>query len=81
MYRYEQILSEMLGHLERQPTNKERRISWLLRIEPVFKTMGLLLLAHFKRMFSLLFQWLHADDDETLVLVIFVPFFLNFSGQ
>ncbi|CAA6671087.1 unnamed protein product [Spirodela intermedia] len=57
---YEQILSEMLGHLERQATNKERRIH----------AMGLLLLAHFKRIFSLLFQWLHADDDETLVLVL-----------
>ena len=63
------MLSEMLSHLERQPFNKERRIAWLLLIEPVFDAMGLVLLAHFRRIFPLFFQWMHADDDKTVLLV------------
>ncbi|KAJ0985086.1 hypothetical protein J5N97_003442 [Dioscorea zingiberensis] len=67
---FEQILNEMLGHLERQPMNKERRVAWLLLIEPVFNAMGLVLLAHFRRIFSLFFHWMHADDDKTVILVL-----------
>lgn len=67
---FERILSEMLAHLERQPFNKERRTAWLTLIEPVFDAMGLFILAHFRRMFSLFFQWMHADDDKTVVLVL-----------
>jgi TELO2-interacting protein 2 len=59
----------MLGHLERQPFNTERRKAWLSLIEPVFDAMGLFVLAHFRRLFSLFFQWMHADDDETVNLV------------
>lgn len=59
----------MLNHLERQPFNKERRVSWLTQIEPVFSAMGLFILAHFRRMFSLFFQWMHADDEDTILLV------------
>ena len=54
--------------------DKERRISWLRHIQPVFQIMGLFLLAHFKRIFNLLFQWIHANDDETLILVILLAF-------
>uniref|UniRef100_A0A0A9FH99 Uncharacterized protein n=1 Tax=Arundo donax TaxID=35708 RepID=A0A0A9FH99_ARUDO len=53
---YDRMLSEMLGHLERQPLNKERRIAWLTLIGPVFDAMGLFLLAHFRRLFSLFFS-------------------------
>ncbi|KAL6873847.1 hypothetical protein ACP4OV_013929 [Aristida adscensionis] len=67
---YDRMLSEMLGHLERQPLNKERRIAWLTLIGPVFDAMGLFLLAHFRRLFSLFFQWMHADDDKTVLLVL-----------
>ncbi|KAK2983252.1 hypothetical protein RJ640_023372 [Escallonia rubra] len=67
---YEKLLNEMLSHLERQPRNKERRIAWLNHIELLLNGMGLVLLAHFKRIFPLFFQWMHADDDETVVLVL-----------
>ncbi|KAK4273685.1 hypothetical protein QN277_017029 [Acacia crassicarpa] len=67
---YELILSEMLSHLERQPRNKERRISWLEYVDSLFDGVALVLLAHFRRIFPLFFQWMHADDDETLILVL-----------
>lgn len=59
----------MLSHLERQPRNKERRVAWLKLIEPFLNGVGLVLLAHFGRIFPLIFQWMHADDDETVMLV------------
>lgn len=59
----------MLSHLERAPRNKERRVAWLLHIQPLFNSVGLVLLAHFRRIFPLFFQWMHADDDETVLLV------------
>ncbi|XP_044960312.1 uncharacterized protein At2g39910 [Hordeum vulgare subsp. vulgare] len=67
---YDRVLSEMLGHLERQPLNKERRVAWLTLIGPVLDAMGLFLLAHFRLLFSLFFQWMHADDDRTVLLVL-----------
>ncbi|KAH7537506.1 hypothetical protein FEM48_Zijuj03G0100100 [Ziziphus jujuba var. spinosa] len=67
---FERILNEMLSHLERHPRNKERRVAWLLHIEPLFNSLGLVLLAHFRRIFPLFFQWMHADDDETVLLVL-----------
>lgn len=67
--RYEKLLNEMLSHLERQPRNKERRIAWLKHIDPLFNSVGLVLLAHFRRIFPLFFKWMHADDDETVLLV------------
>lgn len=62
-------MNEMLGHVERQPRNKERRIAWLRFIEPLLKALGLFLLAHFRRIFPLFFQWMHSDDAETVFLV------------
>ncbi|KAG6538384.1 hypothetical protein ZIOFF_003502 [Zingiber officinale] len=67
---FERMLNEMLSHLERQPFNKERRVSWLSQIEPVFSVMGLFILAHFRRIFPLFFQWMHADDEDTILLVL-----------
>lgn len=67
--RYEKLLNEMLNHLERQPRNKDRRIVWLTHINPLFNGVGLVLLAHFRRIFPLFFKWIHADDDETVLLV------------
>ena len=67
--RFEKMLNEMLSHLERQPRNKERCIAWLKFIEPIFNAIGLLLLAHFRHIFPLFFQWMHVDDDETVLLV------------
>ncbi|XP_023549283.1 uncharacterized protein At2g39910 [Cucurbita pepo subsp. pepo] len=66
----ERMVNEMLGHLERQPRNKERRIAWLQHIEPLFNCMGLVLLAHTRRIFPLFFQWMNAEDDETTLLVL-----------
>ncbi|CAA3015314.1 uncharacterized protein At2g39910 isoform X2 [Olea europaea subsp. europaea] len=67
---FEKLLNEMLNHLERQPRNKQRRTAWLTHIEPLFNVLGLLLLAHFRRLFPLFFKWMHADDDETVLLVL-----------
>lgn len=67
--RYEKLLGEMLNHLERQPRNKQRRVVWLTHCEPLLDGLGLLLLAHFRRLFPLFFKWMHADDDETVLLV------------
>ncbi|KAI3911143.1 hypothetical protein MKW92_047082 [Papaver armeniacum] len=67
---FERMMNEMLSHLERQPRHKDRRNSWLELIEPVFNSMGIVLLAHFRRIFPLLFQWMHADDDRTVILVL-----------
>ncbi|GFP87646.1 uncharacterized protein at2g39910 [Phtheirospermum japonicum] len=67
---YEKLLNEMLNHLERQPRNKKRRIAWLKHCEPLFNGLGLVLLAHFRRLFPLFFKWMHADDDETVLLVL-----------
>ena len=59
----------MLNHLERQPKNKDRYMPWLQHIEPLFSSVGLVLLAHFRRIFPLFFQWMHSDNDQTLLLV------------
>ncbi|KAK6234293.1 hypothetical protein QUC31_006699 [Theobroma cacao] len=67
---FEKMLNEMLSHLERQPRNKERCIAWLQFIEPIFNAIGLVLLAHFRRIFPLFFRWMHVDDDETVLLVL-----------
>lgn len=69
LHRFERMLNEMLNHLERQPRNRDRRIAWLKLIEPLFSAVGLVLLAHFRRIFPLFFQWMHTDDDETVLLV------------
>ncbi|KAG6395353.1 hypothetical protein SASPL_145996 [Salvia splendens] len=66
----EKLLGEMLSHLERQPRNKQRRVVWLTHSEPLLNTLGLVLLAHFRRIFLLFFKWMHADDDETVLLVL-----------
>ena len=65
-------MNEMLGHLERQPRNKERRMAWLTFVEPLLNALGLFLLAHFRRIFPLLFQWMHSDDAQTVLLVMFL---------
>lgn len=67
---FEKLLNEMLSHLWRQPRSKERRIAWLKHIEPFFSGMGFVLLGHFRRIFPLFFKWLHADDDQTVLLVL-----------
>jgi len=63
------MLNEMLSHLERQPRNKERRIAWLKSVDSLLNGVGLVLLAHFRRIFPLFFQWMHADDDDTIIVV------------
>ncbi|KAK9124391.1 hypothetical protein Sjap_013993 [Stephania japonica] len=67
---FEKIMNEMLGHLERQPRNKGRYTAWLELIDPVFECMGLVLLAHFRRIFPLLLHWVHSDDDKIVLLVL-----------
>lgn len=66
------MLNEMLSHLERQPRNKERRIAWLKSVDSLFEGVGLMLLAHFRRIFPLFFQWMHADDDTIILVSIFL---------
>ncbi|KAK7305827.1 hypothetical protein VNO77_43739 [Canavalia gladiata] len=67
---FERMLDEMLSHLERQPRSKERRIAWLKYVDLLFNGVGLMLLAHFRRIFPLFFQWMHADDNDTVILVL-----------
>lgn len=67
---YEKLLNEMLGHLERLPRDKERRIIWLKFIDPLFSGLGLVLLSHFRRLFPLFFLWIHAVDDKTVELAL-----------
>ncbi|KAK9158972.1 hypothetical protein Scep_005546 [Stephania cephalantha] len=67
---FEKIMNEMLGHLERQARNKGRYTAWLELIDPVFECMGLVLLAHFRRIFPLLLHWVHSDDDKIVLLVL-----------
>lgn len=78
------MLNEMLGHLERQPRNKDRRVAWLKFVEPLLHGIGLVLVAHFSRIFPLFFKWLHADDDETVLLVrvhaLPLPMIINSFG-
>ncbi|KAF6160953.1 hypothetical protein GIB67_007594 [Kingdonia uniflora] len=74
---FEKMMNEMLSHLERQPRLKERRTAWLELIEPVLNSMGLVLLAHFRRIFSLFFQWMHADDDKTVLLLTWNHFLVE----
>ncbi|WVZ07007.1 hypothetical protein V8G54_020353 [Vigna mungo] len=64
------MLNEFISHLERQPRNKDRRIAWLKYADSLFNGVGVVLLAHFRRIFPLFFQWMHADDDETITLPI-----------
>ncbi|KAL2333325.1 hypothetical protein Fmac_014538 [Flemingia macrophylla] len=73
---FERMLNEMLSHLERQPRNKERRITWLKYVDSLFNGVGLVLLAHFRRIFPLFFQWMHADDNETIILVLKCTFII-----
>jgi hypothetical protein len=40
-----------------------------LHVEPLLTGFGLVLLAHFSRIFPLFFKWMHADDEETVKLV------------
>ncbi|KAF3960494.1 hypothetical protein CMV_014798 [Castanea mollissima] len=63
------MLNEMLSHSEGRPRDKEHRVAWLKYIEPLLSAVGLVLLAHFRRMFPLILKWMHADDDETVLLV------------
>lgn len=63
------MLNEFISHLERQPRNKDRRIAWLRYADSLFNGVGLVLLAHFRRILPLFFQWMHADDNETILLV------------
>ncbi|KOM39141.1 hypothetical protein LR48_Vigan03g252300 [Vigna angularis] len=67
---FERMLNEFISHLERQPRNKDRRIAWLKYADSLFNGVGLVLLAHFRRIFPLFFQWMHADDNETVILVL-----------
>ncbi|XP_014494905.1 uncharacterized protein At2g39910 [Vigna radiata var. radiata] len=67
---FERMLNEFISHLERQPRNKDRRIAWLRYADSLFNGVGLVLLAHFRRILPLFFQWMHADDNETILLVL-----------
>ena len=44
-------------------------MAWLRFVEPLLKALGRFLLAHFRRIFPLFFQWTHSDDPETVLLV------------
>ena len=79
--RFERMLNEMLSHLERQPRDKERRVAWLKYIEPLLSAVGLVLLAHFRRIFPLILKWMHADDDETVLLVRIISFLLTLTDS
>ena len=79
LYRFERMLNEMLSHLERQPRDNECHVAWLKYIEPLLSAVGLVLLAHFRRMFPLILKWMHANDDETVLLArIYIYIYIFF---
>lgn len=67
---YRNILNEMLGELERHQLDSARFKIWLQYVDKLFAAMGLLLVAHFKRLLPLLFPWLHTSDDSITLLVL-----------
>ena len=73
--RYGAIMKEMLEDLERHRNDKARRVVWLQLVTPQFESMGIVLVAQFKRLLPLLYYWLHAQDETTQILV-FIHFLL-----
>lgn len=72
--RYGAIMQEMLEDLDRHRSDETRRIVWLQLVTPQFEAMGIVLVAHFKRLLPLFYYWLHAQDETTQILVIFYIF-------
>ena len=70
--RYRSILNEMLGELERNQRNPIWYTIWLHHVGDLFDAMGLVLVAHFRRLLPLLFFWAHTADDSVVLLVRFV---------
>ncbi|KAI5074788.1 hypothetical protein GOP47_0010749 [Adiantum capillus-veneris] len=67
---YRNILNEMLSELERHQLDAIYFKVWMENIGSLFEAMGLVLVAHFKRLLSLLFLWLHTSDDSITLLVL-----------
>ncbi|XP_073393546.1 uncharacterized protein [Physcomitrium patens] len=67
---YQATMKEMLEDLERHRRDQKRRVVWLQLVTPQFESMGIMLVAHFKRLLPLLYYWLHAQDEETQLLVL-----------
>lgn len=64
-------MKEMLEDLDRHRSDEARRVIWLQLVTPQLESMGIFLVAHFKRLLPLLYSWLHAQDETTQLLVIF----------
>lgn len=63
-------MKEMLEDLDRHRSDKARRTVWLQIVTPQLESMGIFLVAHFRRLLPLLYHWLHAQDESTQLLVI-----------
>lgn len=71
--RYRRTFCDMLDELERHLDDQDRRIAWLETIKPQLEAMGLVLVAHFKRLLPLIYGWLHAPDDMSCISVVQGP--------
>eukprot|EP00850_Spirogloea_muscicola_P001031 SM000004S14901 [mRNA] locus=s4:111560:113632:+ [translate_table: standard] len=69
---YGQVFETLLGEVERHSEAVAWRLVWLDSILPLVQALGLVLLAHFKRLLPLLLHWLHSLDEAT-VLKRFAP--------
>ncbi len=63
-------MKEMLEELDRHRSDEARRVVWLQIVTPQLESMGIFLVAHFKRLLPLFYHWLHAQDETTQLLVI-----------
>eukprot|EP00850_Spirogloea_muscicola_P001975 SM000007S20935 [mRNA] locus=s7:1019285:1021366:- [translate_table: standard] len=64
---YSQVFETLLGEMERYSEEVAWRLVWLDSVQPLVQALGLVLLAHFKRLLPLLLHWLHSLDEATVL--------------
>lgn len=68
---YDHIMDVTISDMERRSDQKNRRLFWLKNgLLPLLDTMGLIIVAHFKRLLPLLCLWLRDSDDQSVLLVV-----------
>ncbi|MCO5594851.1 hypothetical protein L7F22_048885 [Adiantum nelumboides] len=67
---YRNILNEMLGELERHRLDATYYRVWMENVDRLLEAMGLVVVAHLKRLLTLLFPWLHTADDSLTLLAL-----------
>eukprot|EP00850_Spirogloea_muscicola_P002913 SM000011S19091 [mRNA] locus=s11:849697:851780:- [translate_table: standard] len=64
---YGQVFETLLGEVERHSEAAAWRLVWLDSVLPLVQALGLVLLAHFKRLLPLLLHWIHSLDEATVL--------------